>query len=305
MKKLYVIIVTYFAEKWIDKFMQSIENSTIKTNVIIVDNASKDKTIDIIKSKYQNVDLIESKENLGFGAANNLAIKKAIDNGADYVFLLNQDAWLESDCFEKLINFAENNKEYGIISPIQANPNKEKSLEDLFTLFLTRDGDRQQIISDFFYNNIQDYYNVDFVQAAGWLLSKKCIQEVGLFDPLFFHYGEDSDYAKRVLRHNLKIGIVTNAIMYHAAEHFSPKVVTKKYLYKKELNSSYSWWIGCYKNYDGNFFVHILEITVDFNAMIFKDLLHLNLKGALMKTHLYLKLIFKTRKVIKSRKTYY
>lgn len=285
--------------------MDSINQSTIKPKVIIVDNASEDDTVDIIKGKYPEVDLIENSTNIGFGAANNLGIKKALKQGADYVFLLNQDAWVEPNCLEYLISAASNNPEYGILSPIQLTPNKEETIEDHFSLFVTRDGNRQEIISDLFFNNKKSLYDVKFIQAAGWLLSKACLNEIGYFDPLFFHYGEDSDYANRVIRHNFKIGIVTNAIMFHATEHFSPTIITKKYLYNKELNTMYSWWIRIYKNYEGRFIIGLLELLIDFNSMILKDLIHLNLRGVKLKTHLLFKLIFKTKQVIKSKKTYW
>ncbi len=302
---LYVIIVTYYAHKWVDKFMDSINQSTIKPKVIIVDNASEDDTVAIIKEKYPEVDLIENSTNIGFGAANNIGIKKALQQGADYVFLLNQDAWVEPNCFECLISTASNNHEYGILSPIQLTPHKEKTIEDHFSLFITRDGDKQEIVSDFFFNNKKNIYNVKFIQAAGWMLTKECLNDVGDFDPLFYHYGEDSDYANRVIRHNFKIGIITKALMYHAAEHYSPKIITKKYIYNKELNTMYSWWIRIYKNYEGRFIIGLLELVLDFNNMIIKDLIHLNFKGVKLKTHLFLKLLLKTKQVLKSKKNYW
>ncbi len=175
MNKVFVIIVTYYAEKWIDKFMKSIQNSTVKSQTIIVDNSSQDSTVDLIKSNYPEVELIVNNKNLGFGAANNIGIKKALDSGAEYVFLLNQDAWVEANTFEKLIDIASKYPEYGILSPIQQ---KEQTYDRLFLDMITMGRYKYDLISDMMNGNIKDCYPVEFVQAAGWLITKQCLTEV-------------------------------------------------------------------------------------------------------------------------------
>src|SRR5436853_176799 len=70
--------------------------------------------------------------------------------------------------------------------------------------------------ADLIRNNLQPVYFVPFVNAAIWLISRKCIQEVGGFDPLFFMYAEDDDYCCRLRLHGLHIGIVPTAHAYHA-----------------------------------------------------------------------------------------
>src|SRR5690554_1881580 len=114
---IYVIVVTYNGMQWIDKCIESIHSSSIKLKTIIFDNGSTDGTIDFIKNNFTNIELIESKKNLGFGAANNIGIKKAFEEGADYVFLLNQDAWLETNTIEELLKISNQKKDYFILSP--------------------------------------------------------------------------------------------------------------------------------------------------------------------------------------------
>ena len=70
--------------------------------------------------------VFENKENLGFGRANNVGIKYARENGCDYVFLLNQDAWVEPDMMEKLISAAENYADIGVYSPIHLSADGER-----------------------------------------------------------------------------------------------------------------------------------------------------------------------------------
>lgn len=297
---LYIIIVTYNAEKWIDKFMASINNSTVKCKVIVIDNASQDATIDIIKSKHPDVDLIENHENLGFGAANNLGIKKALEEGADYVFLLNQDAWVEDDTFEKLIGIASSHPEYGILSPLQM---KNNNYERLFIDMITMGKYKYQLISDLMNNTIHDCYPVEFVQAAGWFITRQCLTKVGLFDPLFYHYGEDTDYARRVWRHNLKIGIATKAKMTHLNEPSCPSNKTKKLLYKKDLNLAYSNRANWLKDYPGNFAIGFLKYSIDTLALCLKDFIHI--RNSIIQIHLWWKNLFSIKKYLYSRKHLY
>jgi GT2 family glycosyltransferase len=65
---------------------------------------------------------------------------------------------------------------------------------------------------------LPEVYEVPFVNAAGWLLSKKCLETVGGFDPVFFHYGEDDNYCQRVLFHGLKIGVTPQTFLKHDRE---------------------------------------------------------------------------------------
>lgn len=100
----YVIVVTYNGKKWYDRCLNSLFNSSIFINVIVVDNKSNDGSVAYIKHKWPQVTIIENSENVGFAAANNIGFKFAFENGADYFFLLNQDAWVEYNTIEKLLN---------------------------------------------------------------------------------------------------------------------------------------------------------------------------------------------------------
>lgn len=203
MDKILVIIVTYNAHQWIRQCLSSVDVN--KYAVLVVDNASEDDTVDIIRESYSEVELICSKTNLGFGKANNIGLQKAIDEAYDYVLLLNQDAWLEEDTLDRLVTCMKQNTEYGIISPLQYN-SIEGRIESLFNRYLIKNN------IDI---NLQTLQSVDFVNAAIWLISRETIELVGAFDPIFPHYGEDNDYVYRLHYWNKKIGVDTSTKSYH------------------------------------------------------------------------------------------
>jgi len=212
-KDIYIIIVTYNGMRWLARCLES----TKPYPVIVVDNNSTDGTIDYIKTNHPKIILFEQKKNLGFGQANNIGISYALKEGVDFVFLLNQDAYLLSDCLESLIKAQIANSEYGILSPVHLNGEGNR-LDENFSNYLSYSSNND-FYSDYVLNKTkQEIYEVPFVNAAGWLISRNCLESVGGFDPIFFHYGEDDNYCQRVLYHGLKIGVVPNLFLRHDRE---------------------------------------------------------------------------------------
>ncbi len=201
--RVLIIIVTYNAVRWTQKCLSSIDMA--RYDVIVVDNASSDETCAIIREEYPQVHLVESNENLGFGRANNIGLRYAIEQGYDYVFLFNQDAWLLPDTIEKLVVQQQSHPEYWIISPLQMHPSTN-GIERQFAVYLRNEGIEQ---------SSEGLHSIDFTNAAAWLLPIKCVKTIGGFDPIFPHYGEDNDYVNRVHARGKKVGVLMNAKMYH------------------------------------------------------------------------------------------
>lgn len=227
MPRIFVIIVTWNGMKWIKQCLDALRQSTYPVSIVVVDNGSSDGTVDFIKDAYNEVHLIESSENLGFGQANNVGIRYALDNGCDYVYLLNQDAYVFTDMFMELINVAEKleYKRYGVFSPLHLNRDISK-LDSHFQWYM------RDIIGryakDRTEGKLRELYDVYAVPAAGWLIARRTLETVGGFDPIFFHYGEDNHYAYRMAYHGLKFGIVPTAKMIHDRNDFGNIVMAKK-----------------------------------------------------------------------------
>lgn len=200
MPKIQLIIVTYNAMKWAERCFSSLRKSSIPVQVIVVDNGSTDGTQNFIKTDFPEVEIIQSAENLGFGKANNIGIEKAYKNGADFFYLMNQDAWVFPDSIQELLNVYnsyEDKEEIGILSPMHLD-GTEKNLDMHFERYLARCTEKNRFFSDSFNGNLKPYYEIDFVNAAHWFLPKSTVEIVGGFNPFYFHYGEDYDYANRI-----------------------------------------------------------------------------------------------------------
>ena len=214
MKKVFVIIVTYNGMKWLPECIASLVTSTIPVTILIVDNNSTDGSVPYIEKNFNEVILFKEEFNLGFGKANNIGLAYALEQNADYVFLLNQDAFVDTETIQNLINVAIDNQDFGIISPVQLEYSGN-ALELYFYKFLACTATRN-FYSDFVLSKpLKAIYEVPFIQAAAWLLPISTLRKIGGFDPIFFHYGEDDNYCQRVLFHNLKIGVAPNVYVRH------------------------------------------------------------------------------------------
>ena len=241
--KIFVIIVTYKGNQWYERCFTSLRKSSIPVNTIVVDNASNDGTVEYIREHFPEIHLIESKENLGFGRANNLGMRYALDNGCDYVFLLNQDAWLDdAETLRNLVEIYEKYPEYGILSPMHLNVDKTTLLMRSFS---SQPGN-EKLISDLYLRSLDEVYNTTYIHAAAWMLSRQTLLIVGGFDPIYFHYGEDDNYMHRVLFHGLKIGVCPSTCIVH--DHHDSKI-TNEIRDRRELQSMLVDWTNINKSF--------------------------------------------------------
>lgn len=215
MAKVFSIIVTYNGAPWIEKCLHHLYKSDVQTEVIIIDNASTDNTLELLKP-FSQIHLVKNKENIGFGQANNLGIEFAMKNGADYIFLLNQDAFVFPDTIQLLVKALEKNTDFGLLSPLQLEVNG-KEIEPVFKQFLRNNFSEEMTEKMLSAKNIsvEKPYAMRFVNAAAWMISRKCICKTGLFHSAFFHYGEDNHYASRVQYHGMKIGVLPASHVIH------------------------------------------------------------------------------------------
>jgi GT2 family glycosyltransferase len=203
--KVFAIIVTFNGIEWLNRCLSSVRESTVNLKCIVIDNNSTDGSQSFIKQNFPDVTLVETGENLGFGRANNHGIGQAMALGADYLLLLNQDAWIEPGTVAGMLQVMDNNPGYGIVSPMHLNASLS-ALDVNFSKYIAPDK-CPGLYSDIYTNNLKPVYDTGYINAAAWLVAAECIRKVGMFDPVFYHYGEDDNYCQRVIYHGFKIGV--------------------------------------------------------------------------------------------------
>ncbi len=229
--KIYTIIITYNGEKLIRRCLNSLKQSTISTDIIVIDNASGDRTTEIIEKEFPQVRLIKNKKNIGFGRANNIGLKIALEEKADYVVLLNQDTEILPDTLEEVIKIAKQNPEIGILSPLQLDKH-HRPARLVYHWFLKSN---PAFFDDVISGNLKSFYEVDFVSASFWLLPRRTLERVGGFNPVFFMYGEDTEYCLRTQGKGLKIATVISKYYIHYKENFYKKNFWRRILEKRNF----------------------------------------------------------------------
>lgn len=214
--QLSIIIVNYNGLKYLSSCIGSIVKH-IKTNyeIIIVDNASTDNSVQFLKENYQNdIIIIESKINLGFSKGNNLGASHAKGNT---ILLLNNDTILLTD-LDKAIKKL-NQKQIGAIGIKMLGKVNEYRLSagyfpsplrllKLKSLYKTNQG---------FYKGVflQEFYDVDWIEASFLLIKKEVWNSIKGFDEDYFMYVEDIDLCKRILNNNYKVIYMTSLAYIH------------------------------------------------------------------------------------------
>lgn len=194
-----ICVVTYQGEPWIQKCLTSLKQQTYpqeKYSIIVVDNASQDKTISLIKEEFPTVMLIKNTKNKGFGAANNQAMEYAFQHlQPAYVILINQDSWVEKTWLKELVATMEKHPEAGCCGVAQ-HPYEKTAV----------------------YNNafLNDTRVASWMGCGCIILRTKALQQSGLFDELFFLYGEDIDLSWRLSLVGWKIMINRRIVWHHA-----------------------------------------------------------------------------------------
>lgn len=205
--KVLAIIVSYNFERWIDRCLPTLLVSEEPVDILVIDNCSTDDTVERIKRMYPSVRLLVNEHNLGFGKANNIGLSLAIDEHYEYVFLINQDAWVSRVSIGNMIKAAESEQMKAVISPVHLNGAGEQ-LDHGFATYINK-------TSIWEVYEQRDTIQVDFINAAFWFIPIDIVKRVGGFSPLFYHYGEDKDYANRLKFHHYAFGYTSSATGYH------------------------------------------------------------------------------------------
>jgi len=201
-------------------------------SVVVVDNASSDNSIDIIPRKYRDIAFIEVKKNLGFAGGNNIGIKYALEHGADYVLLLNNDTTVEPNFLSELVNAAEANKKIGILGPkiyFYSEPVRIWFGGGKLNLLRTKGTHADYMKIDNKELAAKVPLKTKYITGCCLLIKKEVIQKVGLMSEDYFLYYEDVDWCLRVKKAGWQIFFVPSSMIYHkqsrsAGEHTFPYI---------------------------------------------------------------------------------
>ncbi len=185
--------------------------------VMVLDNGSTDGSPEAIQAQFPTVQIVPLTENLGYAGNNNVGIKLAVTQGADWVFVLNEDTLVEPDCLSRLMNTAERDPRLGVLGPIVYTFDAEPRIS-------SAGGQVHWAMADAVNEGMGEIDRgqylarpVDFINGCGLLVSRPALHKAGYLDDSFFIYWEETDWCQRINRAGFGIWFEPAALMRHKA----------------------------------------------------------------------------------------
>lgn len=196
--------------------------------VVVVDNASTDGSVDAIKRSFPRVEIIQNTKNLGFAEGNNIAIERAIRSGSRYVMLMNNDAVVDPGSLGALVEAAEKDVLIGAAGPAVFYFDRRDEVWSAGGTFDLNTGVWRKKEDAMLQT---DPYNADALSGCGLLLRLSVIEKCGTFDARFYLYGEDVDLCFRMKECGYKIICVPQSRVWHKVGQTIGGSDTPEYLY--------------------------------------------------------------------------
>jgi hypothetical protein len=190
-------------------------NAYPNQRVIVLDNASSDGSAAAIRERFPQTILIELDRNLGYAGNNNVGIEAALQHGADWVFVLNEDTILAPDCIERLVSVGEEDARIGIVGPMVYHydePNVIQSAGGILEADFAALHIGQNEVDIGQYPEPRD---VAWVSGCALLVRRKLIEEIGALDERFFYYWEETDWCTRARERGWRIVHIPQARLWH------------------------------------------------------------------------------------------
>lgn len=233
MPQVYILLLNWNSYADTAKCLRSLKKIDFKNfKVIVVDNGSKDKSAERVEKEFNDIILIKNNKNLGFAEGNNIAIRYALKEGADYVYLLNNDTEVEKNVLNELVKVAESDEKIGMVGSkiyFMDKPDIISYAGGVMNLPLgwshhigNGEKDRSQ------YDQKRE---VGFITACSLLVKKSVIDKIGLMDAGYFAYAEEADWEIRARQAGFKLVYTPKAVIWHkfAGTTGGPSALTEYY----------------------------------------------------------------------------
>jgi len=266
-----ILIVSWNVRELLRRCLQSVigngqlritNNRLPITEIIVVDNASRDGTVDMLRAEFPRVRVIANSENRGFTRANNQAL--ALAQGR-YLFLLNPDTELRPDALPTLFEYAEANPRVGMIGPQlfygDGSPqSSRRRFPTRATAFLESTllqpwFPNHRVLTHFYMRDTRDdaTLQVDWINGAAMFVRRQVYAQIGGFDEAFFMYSEELDWCRRAKDAGWQIVYLPSAQITHYEGKSSEQAVAQRDIYFHSSKVRY------FRKYHGAFFAEILR----------------------------------------------
>lgn len=185
-------------------------------HVIVVDNASGDNSVALIRESFPQVSILSNAENLGFAGGNNVGIDFSMEQGADYILLLNNDTAVAPDLIARLVAVGESDSAIGIVTPTILYYDDPERIWCAGAAIDWRMGTTQHLRSGLWFDiACGDVEDVDFANGCAICVKRSAIEQCGNMDSRFFLYFEETDWCVRIRQAGFRCVLVPCAKVWH------------------------------------------------------------------------------------------
>lgn len=233
MSNIVIVILNYNGWEDTIECLESLEstirNDQFSVSLVIVDNASQNESVEKIcaflneqygkeflytnnikESILSKCVLFSTNKNMGFSGGNNVGIKIALERGADYVLLLNNDTVVERDFLPPLVKLLEDDLTLGMVGPkiVDYNHRDEYMLGGFYSRYKCTG-------YSYFNTEKKDRQDVSFLSGCCWLIRRCAFEKCGLMDEKYFLYVEDVDYSCSFVNNGYRLSCTKDSVIYH------------------------------------------------------------------------------------------
>lgn len=207
---VFIILVNW--NNWRDTLecLNSLERLDYSNKIIVVDNGSTDESEARLREAYPEITLLQAGSNLGFAGGNNRGIQYALEQGADFVWLLNNDTVSDPDALTAMIRVAQSSAEVGAVGSVIYSMNEQDKVQFYGGGWVCPWAG----ISRDFTASVSDS-RLHYVTGGSLLIRKGVLKSIGLLDDNFFLYWEDVDYGFRLRKAGWKLAVAPDSKIWH------------------------------------------------------------------------------------------
>jgi GT2 family glycosyltransferase len=219
-KELGIIICNFNKKEYIRDCLNSIldaDFASISYDIIVVDNASIDGSVQMIKNEFQNVILIENKENTGGAGGFATGMNYAVKNEYSYICIQDNDTTVDKQTFVNLKNYLDINPKVGVVGATILKMDEPEIIQEVGANLDFKNFEFTLNYKDkkFIKEELPNFIKCDYVPACCFMTRLEVLKEVGVFDENYFIYWDDIDWSTRVRMNKYEIHAITNAFVWH------------------------------------------------------------------------------------------
>lgn len=237
--------------------------------VVVVDNDSVDDSVTAIRKACLQVTLIKNIKNLGYTGGNNVAMRYAMEHGADYMWLLNNDTVVETNTLRKLVDTAENSSEIGMVSPVIYFFESEKI--QFFGSYI--DWAVPEILLFTNYSSLEQEQKCKSISLWGTalLIKRSVVEKIGYLEDKYFAYHEDEEYSIRANKAGFRNMVQPQATIYHKNSRSTVSALSPMQTFLRVRNKYFLWMDHLQGIKRVNYLRHYLGYSIGYAGTLKKE----------------------------------